>query len=166
VNKYPLSESFFRFPIPQLGIFIDGKRIFGHSPPAVPMCRRYFPLDFPHNSLYNKIDYAVYRRVTAIFNPIGDKIRKKKGETVMRSPRLSRLRPRKPWLLRPFSGRLLALGHILILIALCFFVALFHSEGHAEALLYMETYFSSLGSSAAVLWGVVLGVDWLDRQRS
>jgi hypothetical protein len=50
------------------------------------------------------------------------------------------------------------------LIVLCFFVALFHSEGRAEALLYMETYFSSLGGSAAVLWGVVLGTDWLERQ--
>lgn len=82
----------------------------------------------------------------------------------MRSPRFSRSRPPKPWLLRPFSGWLLALGHILILIALCFFVALFQSEGRAEALLYMETYFSSLGGSAAVLWGVVLGTDWLERQ--
>ena len=86
----------------------------------------------------------------------------------MRSPHrpVPTSRPQWSWLLRPLPGRLLVLGHVLILISLSFYVALFHSEARAEALLYMETYFSSLGGSAALLWGVVLGVDWLDRQRS
>jgi hypothetical protein len=66
-------------------------------------------------------------------------------------------------LLRPLAGRLLAGGHILILLSLCHFVALFHSGSRPEALLYLEPYMASVASSAAVLWAVVLGMDWLDR---
>ncbi len=72
-------------------------------------------------------------------------------------------RPSRLWLLRPFAGRLLVLGHILLFLSLGFFAAMFCGEGHAEALLYLDTYMASVGGSAAVLWGVVLAVDWLDR---
>lgn len=65
--------------------------------------------------------------------------------------------------LLPLAGRLLVGGHILILLSLCYFVALFHSEGRGEALLYLEPYMASVAASAAVLWAVVLGMDWLDR---
>ena len=65
--------------------------------------------------------------------------------------------------LRPMAGRLLVGGHILILLSLCHFVALFHSESRGEALLYVEPYMASVAASAAVLWAVVLGMDWLDR---
>ena len=63
----------------------------------------------------------------------------------------------------PFAGRLLVLGHILILLSLCWFAVMLSGEGQAEALLYMETYMGSVGGATAVLWGVVLGVDLLDR---
>ncbi len=65
--------------------------------------------------------------------------------------------------LRPMAGRLLVGGHILLLLSLCHFVALFHSESRWEALLYVEPYMASVAASAAVLWAVVLGMDWLDR---
>ena len=65
--------------------------------------------------------------------------------------------------LLPLAGRLLVGGHILILLSLCYFIALFHSEGRGEALLYLEPYMASVAASAAVLWAVVLGMDWLDR---
>lgn len=66
--------------------------------------------------------------------------------------------------LSPFAGRLLVGGHMLLLISVCFFVALFHSDSRPEALLYIETYMASVGASAAVLWGVVLGIDWLEHR--
>ena len=65
--------------------------------------------------------------------------------------------------LLPLSGKLLVGGHILILLSLCHFGALFHSGSRSEALLYLEPYMASVASSAAVLWAVVLGMDWLDR---
>ena len=73
-------------------------------------------------------------------------------------------KPSRLRLLTPFAGRLLAAGHILLLVSLCFFVALFHSDNRTEALLYMETYMSSVGGSAAILWGVVLGIDWMEHR--
>lgn len=79
------------------------------------------------------------------------------------TPRPSRQRGRL-WLLSPFAGRLLALGHILLFLSVACFVAMYHSPVRAETLLYAETYFGSVGGSAAVLWGVVLGVDWLERK--
>ena len=77
---------------------------------------------------------------------------------VPRRKKASRLPP-----LRPLAGKLLVGGHILLLISLCHFVALFHSESRGEALLYIEPYMASVAASAAVLWAVVLGMDWLDR---
>lgn len=76
-------------------------------------------------------------------------------------PRGTPPRPLPPLL--PLSGKLLVGGHILILLSLCHFVALFHSGSRPEALLYLEPYMASVASSAAVLWAVVLGMDWLDR---
>jgi hypothetical protein len=52
---------------------------------------------------------------------------------------------------------------MLILLSLCHFVALFHSGSRGEALLYLEPYMASVAASVAVLWAVVLGMDWLDR---
>ena len=65
--------------------------------------------------------------------------------------------------LLPPAGRLLVGGHMLILLSLCHFVALFHSGSRGEALLYLEPYMASVAASAAVLWAVVLGMDWLNR---
>lgn len=83
----------------------------------------------------------------------------KRKRHVRREKRVRRLPP-----LCPAAGRLLVGGHILILLALCHFVALFHSESRGEALLYLEPYMTSVAASAVVLWAVVLGMDWLEKR--
>lgn len=78
--------------------------------------------------------------------------------------RILKQRKKAPFrFLRPFAGRLLVAGHILILLSLCHFAALLSGEGQSEALLYMESYMGSVSASFTVLWAASLGMDWLDR---
>lgn len=69
-------------------------------------------------------------------------------------------RPR--WLSRR-AGRLLAAGHMGILFCLCLLWILWDSPLQGEALLYGEAYIRSVGGFCVILWGVALGMDWLER---
>ena len=69
-------------------------------------------------------------------------------------------RPR--WLSRR-AGRMLAAGHMGILFCLCLLWILWDSPLRGEALLYGEAYIRSVGGFGVILWGVALGMDWLER---
>ena len=63
----------------------------------------------------------------------------------------------------PFSKRVLAVGHMGILLSLCCLWILFDSPLRGEAMLYAEAYAGSVGGFFTVLWGVALGIDLLER---
>ncbi len=66
----------------------------------------------------------------------------------------------------PVSSRLLIGGHILLLAALCDFAArLFTYEmaGAVGSIHLMDTLGGSVSASLAILWGVALGLDYLER---
>lgn len=69
------------------------------------------------------------------------------------------------WRLRPCAGRLLAAGHMGVLLCLCVLHILLDSPLRGEALLYADAYAGSVGGYYVVLWGAALGVDWLERSR-
>lgn len=75
-----------------------------------------------------------------------------------RSPRSKR--PRR---LCPLAVRLLVAGHMGILFCLCCLWILFDSPMRGEVLLYAHAYGRAVGVFGVVLWGVALGVDWLER---
>lgn len=64
----------------------------------------------------------------------------------------------------PVAGGLLVGGHVLLLLSLCHFIALFHSPHQVEALLYLEPYMDTFATSIVLLWLLVLGMDWLERR--
>lgn len=66
--------------------------------------------------------------------------------------------------LRPLSFRILLVGHILIVVALCDFAARLHAGSSVEPLLYMPEFMRSVATSAVVLWGAALGLDLWDRR--
>lgn len=63
------------------------------------------------------------------------------------------------------AGRLLVIGHILILAALCDFAARFaaHSPEH---LLYLEPFVRSVSSATVLLWGASLAWEWTENHRN
>lgn len=61
------------------------------------------------------------------------------------------------------ARRLLAAGHMGILFCLCLLWILLDSPLRGEALLYAGAYAGSVGGFGAILWGVALGMDWLER---
>ena len=63
----------------------------------------------------------------------------------------------------PFSKRVLAVGHMGILLSLGCLRILLDSPLRGEALLYAEAYAGSVGGFLVVLWGVALGIDLLER---
>lgn len=62
------------------------------------------------------------------------------------------------------AGKLLLVGHMLILAALCDFAARFAAHS-AEHLLYLDPFIGSVSSATVLLWGISLGWEWLDRSR-
>ena len=72
-------------------------------------------------------------------------------------------RRKKPRWLCPFSLRLLAVGHMGILFCLCLFWILLDSPLRGEALLYAHAYGRAVGVFGVILWGVALGLDWMER---
>jgi len=66
------------------------------------------------------------------------------------------------WLSRR-AGRMLAAGHMGILFCLCLLWILWDSPLQGAAPLYGEAYIRSVGGVCVILWGVALGMDWLER---
>ena len=65
--------------------------------------------------------------------------------------------------LHPRAVRLLAAGHMGILFCLCLLWILWDSPLSGEVLLYAHAYGRAVGVFGVVLWGVALGLDWLER---
>lgn len=63
------------------------------------------------------------------------------------------------------AGKLLLVGHMLIVAALCDFAARFATHS-TEHLLYLEPFIGSVSSATVLLWGISLGWEWLDRSRN
>jgi hypothetical protein len=63
------------------------------------------------------------------------------------------------------AGRLLVLGHILILAALCDFAARF-AVYSPEHMLYLESFMGSISSATVLLWGAYLLWEWTEAYRS
>ena len=81
----------------------------------------------------------------------------------MRSHRVHPRRPRGQWRLCAYAERLLAAGHMGVALCLCCLRILLDSPLRGEALLYADAYAGSVGGFVAVLGGVALGIDWLER---
>ena len=71
------------------------------------------------------------------------------------------------WLrLGPHARRLLLLGHIFILIALCDFAARLASGVSADPLLYITEFMQSVAVSFVLIWAAGLGLGyWENRER-
>lgn len=68
------------------------------------------------------------------------------------------------WRLCAYAKRLLAAGHMGVLLCLCILRILLDSPMRSEALLYADAYAGSVGGFIVVLWSVALGVDWMERR--
>lgn len=62
-----------------------------------------------------------------------------------------------------YARQILAAGHMGLLLCLCCLWILLDSPLRGEALLYADAYAGSVGGYVTVLWGVVLGIDLLER---
>ena len=67
--------------------------------------------------------------------------------------------------LSPPALRLLLVGHVIILLALCDFAARLHAGITVEPLLYICEFMRSVAVSYVLLWGAGLGLDYWGRSR-
>ena len=67
------------------------------------------------------------------------------------------------WRFCAYARQILAAGHMGLLLCLCCLWILLDSPLRGEALLYADAYAGAVGGYLTVLWGVVLGIDLLER---
>ena len=70
---------------------------------------------------------------------------------------------KKPPRMSRRAARMLAVGHMGILLCLCLLWILLDSPLRGEAILYADAYARSVGGFGVILWVVALGIDWLER---
>ncbi len=89
-------------------------------------------------------------------------LRNRNRRSVFRTPQ----QPKAKWGFCPASARLLILGEILILLAICDFAArlyTYETAGAVGSILLMSDIGGSLSASAVILWAAGLGLDYLER---